>query len=97
MIQKMKKKEFINKWVKDGRASDDVAKAEDDFNRAADYYGYEVMDRACTVLELFIDKLEEHPAVERNQDLKDLTQKTIDQLYHYYNTAAKIFFEENQK
>jgi hypothetical protein len=93
----MKKKEFINKWVKDGRTSKDVAKAEDDFNSAANYYGYEVMDRACTVLKLFIDKLEAHPAVERNQELKDLTQETIAQLYRYYNTAAKIFFEGDQK
>ena len=62
-----------------------MKKYEDD---TYDYGDHEVTDRAALILELFCEKISEHPKVEADPKLQKLAKKAGDALMAVYQAAA---------
>lgn len=55
-------------------------------------YLHEVTDRASCIQEMFGRLVQEHPAVEQNEELSEEAEEVMDVLYSFYCKAGDLMF-----
>jgi len=63
------------------------------------YHYFEVTDRSSVIMNEFQEYILEHPAVQNNKELKELSQRVFDKLHSLCNTSKSYLngeFSENR-